>query len=228
MRLHDGEPTLASGPPLARSRAALVALHGRGASADGILGFLESELADLLGEVAVVAPQARHATWYPRSFLAPLAENQPWLDSALARVGATVGDAVCAGVAHERIALFGFSQGACLASEYVARNPRRYLGLAAATGGRIGPPGTRFEPATGGAPLAGTRVQLAAGDPDPHVPWSRIEESAASFRALGAEVAVVRAPGFPHAVHPEAVAFLRRLLGAVPARGAGDNGSGAA
>jgi phospholipase/carboxylesterase len=159
--------------------------------------------------VALVAPQARHGTWYPQSFLAPFAANQPGLDAALERVGEVVAEIEAAGIPAERIVLFGFSQGACLASEFAARNPRRYGALVAATGGRIGPPGADF---TSAGDLAGTPVHLSAGDPDPHVPWSRVEETAASLRAMGAVVTTLREPGFPHAVHPEAVAFLRGLV----------------
>lgn len=207
MRLHDGEPLLAAGTPPAAARAAVVALHGRGAGARDILDFVAAELGR--EGVALVAPQARHATWYPRSFLAPFEENEPWLGSALERVGAVIGELEAAGLAAERIVVFGFSQGACLASEYVARHPRRYGALVAATGGRVGPPGTRFDAA---GDLAGTPAHLSAGDPDPHVPWSRVEETAASLRAMGAEVVTRRAPGFPHTVHPEAVEFARRAL----------------
>lgn len=207
MRLHDGQPTLVAGSSLAEARAALIALHGRGAGAREILEFVAGEMGG--DGVAIVAPQARHATWYPRSFLAPAAENEPWLGSAIDRVGGLVAEIERAGVPAERLVLFGFSQGACLACEFVARNPRRYGALVAATGGRIGPPGTRFEAA---GDLAGTPVHLAAGDPDPHVPWSRVEETADHLRAMGAQVATRRQPGFPHAVHPEATEFARRAL----------------
>jgi len=210
VNLHEGGRVAAAGAPLDAARAAVVALHGRGATARGIADFLAGEL-DLDG-VALVAPQARHGTWYPQSFLAPFEANQPWLDSALARVGEGVGEVEAAGVPAERVVLFGFSQGACLASEFAARNPRRYGALVAATGGRIGPPGTSFAAA---GDLAGTPVHLSAGDPDPHVPWSRVEETAVSLRALGAAVTTVREPGFPHAVHPEAIAFLRERLAAL-------------
>jgi phospholipase/carboxylesterase len=207
VRLHEGEPTLAAGASLDRARAAVVALHGRGAGAADILDFVAGELGG--DGVALRAPQARHATWYPQSFLAPLAENEPWLGSALARVAALVAEIEAAGVPAERLVLFGFSQGACLACELAARQPRRYGAVVAATGGRPGPPGTRF--ATAGD-LAGTPVHLSAGDPDPHVPWRRVEETAANLRAMGAAVTTHRAPGFPHAVHPQAVAFARRVL----------------
>jgi len=208
MRLHEGEPTLTAGAPLATARAAIVALHGRNATADKIVDFLVAAL-DSLDDVAVVAPQARHQTWYPKSFMAPFEENEPWLSSALARVGAAVAEVERDGIPFEQIVIFGFSQGACLASEFVARNPRRYGALVAATGGRIGPPGTRFD---GDGDLAGTPIHLSAGDPDAHVPWPRVEESAASFRAKNGVVTTYREPGFPHSVHPEAVAFLEARL----------------
>ena len=218
MRLHEGEATVALGAPLGAARAAVVALHGRGALAAGIaetvareLGVGPDSVRDV-ARVAILAPQARHQTWYPQSFLAPFEANQPWLDSALARVEGVFDQLERAGLSFERVVVFGFSQGACLASEFVARNPRRYGGLVAATGGRIGPPGTRFE-AMG--ELAGTPAHLSAGDPDTHVPWARVEETAASLTAMGAAVTTVREPGFPHAVHPDAVRFLRELVASV-------------
>lgn len=190
------------------TRVALVALHGRGATAEGIADFLAGEL-PLPADVALLAPQASGATWYPQSFLAPREANEPWLSSALKRVDEVLEDLAREGVPRERVLLFGFSQGACLASELVASRPRRYLGHVAAVGGRIGPPGSRFDVV---GDLAGTPALFAAGDPDPHVPWSRVEESAANFRALGAEVTLTRLPGFPHAVPPNALALARRLI----------------
>lgn len=210
---HAGTPTREAGASAAAARAAVVAVHGRGATADGIVDFVAMELgAERLARVAIRAPQARHGTWYPASFLAPFAANQPWLDAALERVGEEVAALEGEGLARDRIVLFGFSQGACLATEWVARHPSRYGALVAATGARIGPPGTRFE-AEGD--LSGTPVHLSAGDPDPHVPWSRIEETAASLEAARAAVTLRRAPGFPHGVHPEAAEFLRERIDAL-------------
>jgi len=207
--LHRGGAVATAGAPLAGARGAVILLHGRGATAAGILE-LAAELA--APGLAFLAPQAAHGTWYPLSFLAPLAANQPWLDSALARVGDLVDEIEAAGVPAARLALVGFSQGACLATEVVARQPRRYGALAALVGGRIGPPGTPFESA---GDLAGTPALLAAGDPDPHVPWARVEESAANLRAMGAEVTLRRRPGFPHAIHPEDLAAARALVSAL-------------
>jgi predicted esterase len=212
MRLHEGAPLVEAGVAPARAQAALVALHGRGATAEGILELVVEELGRGRRDVAFLAPQARHGTWYPKSFLAPLAENQPWLDSALERLAAVLRDLGAAGVPAQRILLFGFSQGACLATEFVARNPRRYGALVAAVGGRIGPPGSIYEAA---GDLAGTPVLFAAGDPDPHVPWERVEASAANFTAMGARVETLRLPGFPHAVPPAALAFARAQLAAL-------------
>ena len=120
--------------------------------------------------------------------------------------------AATAGIADQRILWLGFSQGACLASEFVARHPRRWGGLVAAVGGRIGPQGADFD---AGGDLARTPVYLGCGDTDPHIPWLRVEESAAAFARQNAEVTLRRYPGFPHSVHPEAVSFARRLLEAL-------------
>jgi predicted esterase len=213
---HRGQPVLAAGRPLAEAGAgaAMVLVHGRGASAEGIL-----DLGRALHHraFAYLAPQASEGTWYPNSFLAPLEENEPWLSSALGTVGAAVGEAAERGPGLARTILLGFSQGACLALEYAARHPARYGALVGLTGGLQGPPGRRFD-FTGD--FGGTPVLLAAGDPDPHVPWSRVEETAEVFRALGAEVTLRRYPGMPHTVSEEELAFVRELM----ARVAGEAG----
>ena len=160
-------------------KAAMVLLHGRGASAEDILG-LREEFG--FADVEYLAPQAAGGAWYPYSFLAPIERNEPWLTASLAKVGETVADALRRGIAREKIVVAGFSQGACLASEFVARNAARYGGLIAFTGGLIGPPGTDFHyPGS----LAGTPVFLGSGDPDPHVPWQRVQESATVLANLG-------------------------------------------
>jgi predicted esterase len=175
-------------------KAAIVLLHGRGASAEDILGLREElDFAD----VEYLAPQAAGRTWYPYSFLAPIERNQPWLTESLAKVAETVDGAVRSGIARERIVIAGFSQGACLASEFVARNAARYGGLVAFTGGLIGPPGTGFHYQ---GSLAGTPVFLGSGDPDAHVPWQRVEESARVLAGLGADVVLKRYPGMPHTI----------------------------
>ena len=208
---HGETSVLTAGAPLAEARGAVVLVHGRGASAEDILGF-----AGPLAQpgIAFLAPQAADHTWYPQRFLAPLGANEPWLSSALAKLAGLHAAIAEAGIADERIVWLGFSQGACLASEFVARHPRRWSGLVAAVGGRIGPQGHVFDDA---GDLARTPVYLGCGDPDPHVPWSRVEESAAAFTRQNAQVTVRRYPGFPHSVHPEAVSFARSLLSGMAA-----------
>ena len=203
---HAESAVLAAGAPLAEAHAAVVLVHGRGASAEDILGFAGPLTRP---GVAFLAPQAADNSWYPQRFLAPLAVNEPWLGSALGKLATLRGVIVASGIPDQRIVWLGFSQGACLASEYVARNPRRWGGLVAAVGGRIGPQGSKFEDP---GELARTPVYLGCGDPDPHIPWRRVEETADAFTRQNAEVTLRRYAGFPHSVHPEAVSFARHLL----------------
>lgn len=179
---HRDQPVLAGGHKLPGAAGAFILLHGRGASAEDILSLgREFEYP----EFAYLAPQAAGHSWYPYSFLAPTTQNEPWLTSALKKLARIVDDVSHAGIAREKIVIAGFSQGACLASEFVARNAARYGGLIAFSGGLIGPPGTEFR-YTG--KLGGTPVFFGGADPDPHVPWQRVQESASVLSALGAEV----------------------------------------
>jgi phospholipase/carboxylesterase len=198
---------LRSGHELAGAAGAMVLLHGRGASAEDILG-LAGEFD--FPELAYLAPQAAANTWYPYSFLSPIGQNEPWLTSALATVNRTVEEITRAGIPRERIVIAGFSQGACLASEFVARHAVRYGGLIAFTGGLIGPPGTTFRYA---GSLAGTPAFLGAGDRDPHVPWHRVQETAKALTELGADVTLKQYPGLPHTISPDEIAEARRLIG---------------
>lgn len=203
---HAAQPLLFAGTPLAKATGALLLLHGRGASAEDILGLGEAIAPP---GVALAAPQAADHTWYPYSFLAPRRENEPYLTSALARIQAAVAEFEAVGIPAHRIALCGFSQGACLATEFVARHPRRYAALVAFTGGLIGPPGA---PLAVDGPLSGLPVLFSSGDPDPHVPWARVEQSAELLREAGAEVTMRRYPGRPHTVLQEEAEAARTLL----------------
>jgi phospholipase/carboxylesterase len=203
---HHDQPVRTLGAPLAQAAAAIVLLHGRGASAEDILG-LAGEMYD--ERVAYLAPQAADNHWYPYSFMAPIAENEPWLSSALAKVAAVVKVAVDGGVPLERIFVCGFSQGACLSTEFIARNPARYGGLVAFTGGLIGPADADLHHA---GKLAGMPALFSSGDPDPHVPWSRVLASAKELTAMGAEVETQRYPGRPHTVLPQEIEAARELI----------------
>jgi len=194
------------GEPVESAKGAVVLLHGRGGSAEDIL-LLGREM--YLPGIAYLAPQAVNNTWYPYSFLAPIEQNEPWLSSALEKVKATVQVALDAGIPAEKIVVAGFSQGACLATEFVARTPRRYGGLIAFTGGLIGPEGSRL---THTGDLAGTPVLFASGDPDPHVPWARVQDSVNVMREMGAVVTARRYEGRPHTVTREELEAGKRLL----------------
>jgi phospholipase/carboxylesterase len=198
--------TLQVGTPLASAQGAMILLHGRGGTAADIL---ELGRAVAPENWALLAPQAPGNTWYPNSFLAPRKQNEPFLSSALARVKSTVDMALDAGITSKHIVIAGFSQGACLSTEFVGQNPQRWGGLLVFTGGLIGP---LNEPITLSGDLAGTPVLLSSGDPDPHVPWVRVEESADLLAGIGGQVIIRRYPGRPHTVSEAELAEARTLL----------------
>jgi phospholipase/carboxylesterase len=209
---HATQPVLRAGTPLDRAAGALILLHGRGGSAEDILTLGEA-LAD--DRFALLAPQATGHTWYPNSFLAPRRQNEPYLSSALRKVEGVLALATAAGIPTGRIGLCGFSQGACLATEFVGRHPQRYAALLAYTGGLIGP---LDEPITLSGDLDGTPALFSSGDPDPHVPWQRVQQSADLFAKIGAQVFTERHPGRPHTVLASEMRQGKELLFAVPTR----------
>lgn len=208
---HRGQPVLAAGRPLAEADAAMVLVHGRGGSAEDILG-LSAELHR--PELAYLAPQAAGHTWYPYGFMAPLAHNEPGLSSALEVLGDLVAHLVHpdggGGIPAERIVLLGFSQGACLTLEFAARNAKRWGGVVALSGGLIGPPGTPREyPGS----LAGTPVFLGCSDRDPHIPRERVDESARIFETMGATVTERIYPAMGHTINEDEIEFVREMIG---------------
>ena len=203
---HRDTPSVYFGPDLESSRDAAVLVHGRGDSPHGILT-LAREL-DVPG-VTFIAPQASGFSWYPLSFLAPTDANEPWISSALDRVSAAHREAMSTGLAPEKTVMMGFSQGACLSLEYTARNPGRYGGVVAFSGGLIGPEGTAFR--YEGA-LDGTPVFLGCSDVDAHIPRARVDESAAVMEALGGRVEERIYPGMGHTVNMDELEWARALL----------------
>lgn len=203
---HAEQPVERRGPAPAAARLAVILVHGRGDSAAGILG-----LADHfdLDDVAWLAPQAAGHAWYPYSFLAPMEQNQPGLDSGLRRIDGLVAGLGADGVPPDRIVLMGFSQGACLAQEYAARHARRYAAVAGLSGGLIGPAGTRREYPGG---FEGTPVFLGCSDIDSHIPVERVHESADVFRRMGAAVDERIYPGMGHTVNRDELEAVARLL----------------
>lgn len=211
LRPHAGERVRVRGGPTDGTppRGAAIFIHGRGASAADILGIAnEIGLADLL----CLAPDANGRSWYPLSFLSEIDRNQPGIDSAHSVIESLITQLVTAGVPEHRVALVGFSQGACLSLDHACRFPRRYGAVIALTGGIIGPPGTVW-PRAGS--LGGTPVFLGANDPDPHVPFARVKESAEHLKTMGAAVTVERYPLRPHAVFEEEIEIARSMLSAM-------------
>jgi phospholipase/carboxylesterase len=202
---------VASGAPLGEARAVAVLVHGRGGSAEDMLG-----LAQEFGQrdIAYLAPEAPGHSWYPYSFLAPLAQNEPHLTNALATVGAALDRLAQEGFAAERVALIGFSQGGCLALEYVTRNSKRYGAVAGLSAGLIGPPGT---PRNYAGTLSGTPVFLGCSDVDSHIPLARVHESRDVFERLGAKVTERIYPGMGHTVNADEIAHVTKLLAGIGA-----------
>lgn len=203
---HRGQPVLRGGAAPEAAEAAAVLVHGRGGSAQGMLTLADEAR---VSGVTFVAPQAAGHTWYPDRFLAPLERNEPWLGSALDLLDGVLEELAGAGLPRERTVLIGFSQGACLALEYAARRGRRHGGLAALSGGLIGPPGRSWDYGTS---LDGTPVFLGCSDRDPHIPEERVHESARVLESLGAEVRVEIYPGLGHTVNGEEVEAVREML----------------
>lgn len=171
-----------AGTPLEKAKKALIMLHGRGATAESIL-----TLADLLNVngYALLAPQATNNTWYPYSFIAHVEENEPWLSSAIDIVKQTVDKVLQAGIKSEDIYFLGFSQGACLATEYVTRNAQRYGGVVAFTGGLIG---KEINRSNYSGDFEQTPVFFGTSNPDFHVPVERVYASANIAREMNASV----------------------------------------
>lgn len=171
-----------AGKKLKDAKRALILLHGRGASAEDIL-----QLTNYLNveDYAILAPQATNHTWYPYSFLVPENQNEPWLSSALDLLHEIVEDINAAGIANSEIYLAGFSQGACLTLEFVARNAQRWGGAVAFSGGLIG---ENVNPAKYQGDFNNTPIFIGTSNPDPHIPVARVQESTTLLKSMNASV----------------------------------------
>jgi len=195
-----------AGAPPSRAKGVVLLIHGRGATADSML-----PLADVIAmpDLCYLAPQAEGYTWYPQSFMAPAETNEPFLSSALSRIAAIISGILDTGITPEKLAVIGFSQGACLASETVLRNPRPYGFVGVLSGGAIGPPGT---PRDYAGSLAGASVFLGCADHDAHIPLGRVQETSQVFRGMGADVTERIYPGSMHGVNDDEIGHLRKGL----------------
>ena len=203
---HRGQPVGRGGVPIAEARLVAILLHGRGASPDDILGLSREFSAS---DVAYLAPQASGHTWYPYSFLAPIPQNEPGISSGLRVIANLVDGLDAQGVSSDRVVLVGFSQGACLMLEFAARHARRYAGIAALSGGLIGPPGT---PRDYAGTFDGTPVFIGCSDIDAHVPLDRVRESTSVLRRMGASVDERIYRGMGHTVNQDELDAVDGLL----------------
>ena len=203
---HQNQSLVTAGASIEDANAAVVLVHGRGATAQSIVAMAS----DLPAErVAYLAPQAARNTWYPNSFLQPVEQNEPGRASGLAAVDAAVERATDAGIPLESVLVGGFSQGACLATEYVARNPRRYGGLVAFSGGLIG---ETIDHEDYEGDLDGTPAFFGCSDVDPHIPEERVHDSAAVIEALGGDVTKRLYEGMGHGVNDDEMTFFRGMV----------------
>lgn len=205
-QIHQGQPILTTGAPLDQARAAMIMIHGRGATADSILELTtEFEQPDF----AYIAPQAAGNTWYPYPFTAPLERNEPYLSSALSTIESIVAHLATNGISAERTLILGFSQGACLSLEFAARHAQRYGGVIGLSGGLIGPDGT---PRNYPGSFDGTPIFLGCSDRDPHIPKQRVEETAVILKQLGGEVTMRLYPNMAHTVNRDEIVFINAMM----------------
>jgi predicted esterase len=206
---HAGQPVLTRGRSLSEAKAAMIMIHGRGATAESILSMVP---AFNRGDLAYLAPQAQGNTWYPFSFLNPIPQNEPGISSGMRSIERVLKTITDAGIPVEKTLLLGFSQGACLTTEFVARHARRYGGVAGLSGGLIGPDGT---PRNYSGSLQDTPVFLGCSDVDSHIPAARVRESAEILTRLGARVTTRLYPGMGHLVNEDEIEFVRTMIDAV-------------
>lgn len=208
MSIHRLEETVYAGQAISKAAKALILVHGRGATPQSILPLADALAAN---DFALVAPKASQNRWYPEAFIRPKAQNEPDLSSALGLLKALIAQLNETGIATEKIILAGFSQGACLAGEFMAQNPGRYGGLMMFSGGLIGLGPTVSSSLYSGS-LAGTPVFMGCSDRDFHIALDRFEKSGQILSELGADVNLKVYPGMDHTIIPEEISEAKKII----------------
>ncbi len=204
---HQNMPIAQMGAELSEAKAVMIMIHGRGASAQSILG-LANEF-EHNQDITFIAPQASNHTWYPYSFLAPIVQNQPGYSSGLHVIGDIISALEAEGFSKEKIFLLGFSQGGCLTSEFAVRNPDKYAGVIALSGGIIGA-SINIEEYSGD--LKGTPLFMGCSDIDSHIPVQRLDETEMVYKKLGAQVQKNIYPGMGHLVNEDEITHVNELI----------------
>jgi phospholipase/carboxylesterase len=204
-KLHT-KKILSSGKKLEEAEKALIMIHGRGANAHDILS-----ISDYLNvkDFALLAPEATNNTWYPYSFMEPVLQNEPWLSSSLQLIKDIVNDINAAGITSENIYLLGFSQGACLTLEFVARNAMSYGGVVAFTGGLIG---EIIHSENYQGDFNNTPIFIGSSNPDPHVPVQRVHESTEILKSMNAAVTQKLYNGMGHTISQDEIDLANTLV----------------
>jgi predicted esterase len=205
-KIHEVQPVITHGTPLEDADVAVIMLHGRGASAQDIM--LTAHQLPEAG-VAYLAPQAANNTWYPNSGFGPLAANEPYLSSAVATITGLVEQARAAGIPTDKIVLGGFSQGACLASEYVAAHAAPYGGLFVLSGALMGPDDRDRDY---GGSLDGVPVFIGGQDNDTWVRPAQFELTRDVLAGMGADVTTDIISGSAHTIRPSEVKAVRGII----------------
>jgi len=201
-----GKNIITAGKTIEEASKALIMLHGRGANASDIIS-----LADYLNvkDFALLAPEAADNTWYPYSFMAPASQNEPWLSSALNLVKDLVNDINRKGISTENIYFLGFSQGACLTLEFVARNAIKYGGVVAFTGGLIG---DRVHTENYTGDFNKTPIFIGSSNPDPHVPVQRVNETTKVLQNMNAVVSQKLYNGMAHTISQDEIDMANTIV----------------
>ena len=212
--IHNPDNFLTAGVPLEEAKRVMIMVHGRGGSARDMLSLAQHLKAD---DMAFVAPEATDNSWYPHSFLQPLERNEPYLSSALTTLKMVMARLQTDyNVNQSQIYWLGFSQGACLTLEFLARNPNVYGGIFGLSGGVIGPDSTPRNYAATASPasagFAKTPMVLGCSDPDSHIPKARVLETEAIFTRMGAVVQTRIYPNGGHTINEDELSLVNAVL----------------
>jgi predicted esterase len=204
--IHHGQPVINFGAEINNANLIVILLHGRGSSAEAMLPIAEALSVE---GARFTIPQAALNRWYPQTAFGPLEANEPDLSSALANIDALLNEARVKGFSDQQIAFGGFSQGACLASEYVARNAKKYAGLFVLSGALIGPKGM---PRNYPGSFDNMPIFIGGSDVDPWVSHDLISDTASVFQKMGADVDFRTYPGMAHTVNQDEIDSVQAML----------------
>lgn len=206
---HQNQPVATAGADIDDAPLAMILIHGRGASAQSMLMFAEEFNRK---DIHYRALQASNHTWYPNSFLAPKEKNEPGISSGLQAIYDQVKILNSEGISTGRIILLGFSQGACLTTEFAARHPQRYGAVIGLSGGLIG---NEVDPKNYSGSLEQTPVFLGCSDRDPHIPKERVDITEEVFQQLEANVTKRIYKGMGHTVNQDEIEYVNQLINSI-------------